>query len=66
MVHACGEPNEIELTVSVLTDCLTALFQASDHQRARRATGEEPFNFTPMVVKSISSGSPHVRPMGRT
>ena len=26
----------------------------------------EPFNFTPMAVSSISSGSPHVRPMGRT
>ena len=26
----------------------------------------EPFNFTPMAVNSISSGSPRVRPMGRT
>jgi len=26
----------------------------------------EPFNYTPMAVNSISSGSPHVRPMGRT
>ena len=26
----------------------------------------EPFNFTPMAVNSIPSGSPHVRPMGRT
>ena len=26
----------------------------------------EPFNFTPMGVNPISSGSPHVRPMGRT
>ena len=29
-------------------------------------TRPEPFNFTPMAVNSISSGSPHVRPMGRT
>ena len=29
-------------------------------------TRPEPFNFTPMAVKSILSGSPHVRPMGRT
>jgi len=29
-------------------------------------TRHEPFNFTPMAVNSISSGSPHVRPMGRT
>ena len=28
--------------------------------------GPEPFNFTPMGVNSISSGSPRVRPMGRT
>ena len=26
----------------------------------------EPFNSTPMGVNPISSGSPHVRPMGRT
>ena len=26
----------------------------------------EPFNSTPMAFNSISSGSPHVRPMGRT
>ena len=26
----------------------------------------EPFNFTLMAVNSISSGSPHLRPMGRT
>ena len=26
----------------------------------------EPFNYTPMAVNSISSGSPHVRPIGRT
>jgi len=29
-------------------------------------TRPEPFNFTPMGVNPISSGSPHVRPMGRT
>ena len=29
-------------------------------------TRPEPFNFTPMAVNPISSGSPHVRPMGRT
>ena len=33
---------------------------------AGRGTRLEPFNFTPMAVNSISSGSPHVRPMGRT
>ncbi len=32
----------------------------------RRGLQREPFNFTPMAVNSISSGSPHVRPMGRT
>ena len=26
----------------------------------------EPLNSTPMAVNSISFGSPHVRPMGRT
>ena len=30
------------------------------------ALQREPFNFTPMAVNSISSGSPHVRPKGRT
>ena len=29
-------------------------------------TRHEPFNSTPMAVNSIPSGSPHVRPMGRT
>ena len=29
-------------------------------------TRREPFNFTPMGVNPISSGSPHVRPMRRT
>ena len=29
-------------------------------------TRREPFNYTPMAVNPISSGSPHVRPMGRT
>ena len=29
-------------------------------------TRREPFNFTPMAVNPISSGSPHVRPTGRT
>ena len=29
-------------------------------------TRPEPFNSTPMGVNSILSGSPHVRPMGRT
>ena len=29
-------------------------------------TRHEPFNFTPMGINAISSGSPHVRPMGRT
>ena len=29
-------------------------------------TRREPVNYTPMGVNSISSGSPHVRPMGRT
>ena len=32
----------------------------------RRQTSRAPFNFTPTAVNSISSGSPHVRPMGRT
>ena len=31
-----------------------------------RGTRREPFNFTPMGVNPTSSGSPHVRPMGRT
>ena len=30
------------------------------------STRPEPFNFTPMGVNPISSGSPRVRPMGRT
>ena len=29
-------------------------------------TRREPFNSTPMAVNSVSSGSPHVRPVGRT
>ena len=29
-------------------------------------TRHEPYNITPMAVNSISFGSPHVRPMGRT
>ena len=29
-------------------------------------THRQPFNSTPMAVNSISLGSPHVRPMGRT
>ena len=29
-------------------------------------TRHEPFNFTPMAANPITSGSPHVRPMGRT
>ena len=29
-VNTCGEPNEIELTIRVLTDCFTGLFQAAD------------------------------------
>ncbi len=36
--------------------------------RPHQGTRREPFNFTPMAVNPISSGSPHVRctPMGRT
>ena len=33
---------------------------------AAAGTRREAFNSTPMAVNSISSGSPHVRPMGRT
>ena len=29
-------------------------------------TRREPFNSTPVAVNSVSFGSPHVRPMGRT
>ena len=29
-------------------------------------TRREPYNFTPVGVNPVSSGSPHVRPMGRT
>jgi len=38
------------------------------HARLAQANGtrHEPFNSTPMVANSISSGSPHVRPTGRT
>ena len=37
-------------------------------EAATMRTRREPFNFTPMAVNPISSGSPHVRctPMGRT
>ena len=36
------------------------------HELQLPGTRREPFNFTPMGVNPISSGSPHVRPMGRT
>ena len=37
---------------------------ARPHRRVRaQGTPREPFNSTPMVVNSIPSGSPHVRPM---
>ena len=35
-----------------------------DHQALQEVHGREPFNSTPMGVSPISSGSPHVRPMG--
>ena len=35
-----------------------------DPLRHREGLQREPFNFTPMAVNSVSSGSPHVRPMG--
>ena len=44
-----------------------ALLLARQDGRARNVcTRREPFNSTPMAVNSISSGSPHVHPMGRT
>jgi len=35
-------------------------------QNLEDGTRPEPFNYTPMAVNLISSGSPRVRPMGRT
>jgi len=35
-------------------------------ERRQRFAAVEPFTFTPTGVDSISSGSPHVRPTGRT
>ena len=42
------------------------LAPAQQRVRDGAALQREPFNFTPMAVNSVSSGSPHVRPMGRT
>ena len=36
------------------------------NRNAPEGARHEPFNSTPMAVNSISSGSPHVRPMVRT
>ena len=79
MGHTCGEPNEIELAAAHV---LLYRYLAGQHARAleqreqgvrvrrpllrRQGTRREPFNSTPMGVNPISSGSPHVRPMGRT
>ena len=37
-----------------------------DVARTKNRTRREPFNFTPMGVNPVSSGPPHVRPIGRT
>ena len=49
-----------------LTDCVTAPLQVQQELRAGQCAShvEEPFNSTPVAVSPISSGSPHVRPMG--
>jgi len=39
-------------------------FSKHPHVKSKPGTRREPFNFTPVAVNSISSGSPHVRPMG--
>ena len=68
----CGEPAEIELTIRVLTNHDVPLRHPIELDRPSsttacwRCTRRGPFNFTPMGVNPISSGSPHVRPMGRT
>ena len=63
--RTCGDAKEIKLTIHVLTVSFTALF-AGCGQRVPRGTRPKPFNSTPMAVNSTWSGSPHVRPMGRT
>ena len=52
----------------LLCNLLTALDGVEAWVVLGEGTRPEPFNYTPMAVNSISSGSPHVRctPMGRT
>ena len=49
-------------------DCIPIGGTTTRSSSSPRTTGgrthHEPFNFNPMVVNPISSGSPHVRPMG--
>ena len=60
--NTCGERDEIELTIRVLPDYITAPVQVPGRPRGPKV--REPFTSTPVGVNSISSGSPHVRPMG--
>ena len=71
--RTCGEPNEISYEKNTHPGRFTAPLreQARRLRRTMDAFGttgagmrREPFNSTPMGVNSISSGSPHVRPMG--
>ena len=59
-----GEGGACERAVPVAERVRVGHPQALGHRR--QLAVPEPLNFTPMAVSSISSGSPHVRPMGRT